>query len=308
MPLFVDKIQNFLINNLSAEQIRYTAERYTVDLNLQKYAGLSRGMTLTKKMAARSVIDYLTEEDRILDYISYVMGFNGLGAGSSGRIQLRDTGQFFTEMANMGWIHNKKHNRFEKDQSRVKTRDWGILRTGDPYRLSFLSVDIVGSSTFADYLDLHTLSDLYREYRKFSEDLIHRFGGRIWEWSGDGYTAAFFGEGEALNTFRAAMDILTRIVSFQFRFGKLSPRTPLHLRLGADYGEILFSRDNPVAGQTHPENAGRLQTEFCKPDHLMVSGSFHKTLPIDYQHYFSPTELNMNYEPVFLLKNMGPKG
>lgn len=301
VSLLVDKVKKFLVEQLSPEQIRYTSERFVSDFDLRNYAGLSRGLVLTKKNAANAITDYLKEEDRILDYVSHIIGMDGLGAGSSGRIHLKDLSPFLKDMVNLGWIYNQEYNRFEKNQARVKTRDWGILRNGMTYNLAFLNVDIVGSTTFSDHLELDILNDLYYEYRIFCENLIHRYSGRIWEWNGDGYMAVFYGKNECVNALRSGADLLKRVIYFQYRFARLLPETRIMLRMGADYGETKYNRDHPILGQIHPENSVRLQSDYCKPEQMVVSNVFFEKLPSDYQGLFSKSGEVLNDEPVFKL-------
>ena len=299
MPFFQNKISRFLISNLNSEQLRYTIESFVKDFDLYKFSGISRSLSITKKDAVSSIMLYLDDEGRILDYVSSIVALDGHGAGSSGRIKIRNFDLFLNDISTLGWFYNNEHHVFEKDQSRIKTRDFGILRHGQVYPISFMNIDLAGSSKFANHLDTKVLTDLYENYRLFCEQIVHNHNGRIWEWNGDGFTGAFFGKNDSLNAFLAAQDFLIRIYYFQFQYKHLSPKTKLEIRIGADRGMVEFNKDKPALGQANVKKAEKLQSDFCESGQLTVSRVFLDQLPVDFHVLFQKSPTLIEFDTIF---------
>lgn len=303
MATLKDEISKFLVGSMQAEQIRHTAERFLNGFDVRRFAGVSRSIALTKRNMAEATLDYLGRDEAMLDFVSQIIRLDGLGAGSTGRLNIRNQDQFKHKMKSFGWIFNPHTMLFEKDQSRVKTRDWGVLRKDKSYYLSFVDIDMAKSSELAENLDVRTLSDLFHSFRLFSEELVHRFDGRIWEWNGDGFVAAFRGTESSSTAFQFALSYLRRLVLFQYRFGRLESGQMVQVRIGADYGDTVFNPDNPTENQPHVQKAENLQRNFTSPGGVSTSSRFYQSLPPEAQDLFIKTGKEIEFEATYTLKD-----
>ena len=300
-----EEISKFLVSNMQAEQIRHTAEKYLSGFNVRRFAGVSQAISLTKISMAEAVLDYINRDEGMLDYVAHLMRLDGRGAGSAGMLHLRNLDAFLQKIRNFGWNYNQHFGRFEKDQSRVKTRDWGILRHNRYYHIAFVDLDLVKSSELSRHLDVRTLSDLFSDYRAFAEEVVHLFDGRVWEWSGDGFLVAFQGQNSTERAFRFALSFLRRLVLFQYRFGRLVSGQELRVRIGADFGESLFDIDHPGENEHHALMARKLQEEISLEGSLSVTGHFYQTLSPEYQAFFREGDVVIDHESVFSLREGG---
>jgi class 3 adenylate cyclase len=103
-------------------------------------------------------------------------------------------------------------------------------------QMTFLSLDIVGSTRLKEGADPLAVEFTFTEYHRYVEEFVKRNGGRVHSTAGDGVTVAF--ESPA-NAFQAARRILAGMPEFNMHRNRL--RVPVQLRAGIHHGEVLRS-------------------------------------------------------------------
>lgn len=107
------------------------------------------------------------------------------------------------------------------------------LRSGEQ-TISFLSVDIVGSTKMKQVADPLSVEFTFTEYHKFVEMIARRYGGRVHSTAGDGITLAFDSPSQA---FGAARTIQTGIIELNTFRNKIG--VPIVLRAGIHSGKVV---------------------------------------------------------------------
>ncbi len=100
--------------------------------------------------------------------------------------------------------------------------------------VTFLSVDIVGSTRLKAESDPLSIEFTFNEYHKFVESIAYRHGGRVHSTAGDGVTVAFDEPQHAYAAGRSLMAGLFEFNAFRNRIGK-----PIELRGGLHTGSVL---------------------------------------------------------------------
>lgn len=107
------------------------------------------------------------------------------------------------------------------------------LRSDEKF-VTFLSVDIVGSTRMKSESDPISIEFTFNEYHKFVESVAFRHGGRVHSTAGDGVTVAFEDPKQAYAGARALLAGLFEFNAFRNRIGK-----PIELRAGLHTGSVL---------------------------------------------------------------------
>src|SRR5262249_37432708 len=107
------------------------------------------------------------------------------------------------------------------------------LRSGEQ-TISFLSVDIVGSTRMKQIADPLSVEFTFTEYHKFVEMIARRYGGRVHSTAGDGMTLAFDSPSQA---FGAARTIQTGVIELNTFRNKIG--VPIVLRCGVHTGTVM---------------------------------------------------------------------
>lgn len=107
------------------------------------------------------------------------------------------------------------------------------LRSGEQ-SITFLSVDIAGSTKLKQMSDPLSVEFTFNEYHRFIEMVTHRYGGRVHSTAGDGVTCAFDTPHQA---FGAGRTIQTGILEVNMLRNKIG--SPLTLRVGIHSGKVM---------------------------------------------------------------------
>lgn len=107
------------------------------------------------------------------------------------------------------------------------------LRSGEQ-SLTFLSLDVVGSTKMKEQADPLSVEFTFTEYHKFVEVAVRRYGGRVHSTAGDGITCAFEHPQQA---FAAARNIQAGIIELNTFRNKIG--TPIVLRAGIHSGTVM---------------------------------------------------------------------
>lgn len=107
------------------------------------------------------------------------------------------------------------------------------LRSGEQ-TMSFLSLDIVGSTRIKELADPLAVEFTFTEYHRFVETVVGRHGGRVHSTAGDGVTCAFDHPQQA---FAAARNIQSGLIELNLHRNRVG--VPIKLRAGIHHGSVI---------------------------------------------------------------------
>lgn len=149
------------------------------------------------------------------------------------------------------------------------------LRSGEQ-RITFLSLDIVGSTKMKTLSDPLSVEFTFTEYHQFVDRIARKWGGSVHSTAGDGVTCAFEDPHAA---FLAAKNVQTGIIELNTFRNKIG--VPIVLRAGVHSGTVL----TPQAGDIKSVNfasvidiAAHLQ-KACPPGGIAVSEDASMLMP-----------------------------
>lgn len=106
------------------------------------------------------------------------------------------------------------------------------LKSGEQ-AMSFLSLDVVGSTKMKQVADPLNVEYTFTEYHKWVDWVVQRYGGKVHSTAGDGITCAFH---HPNNAYAAARYLQTGIVELNTFRNKIG--MPIVLRAGIHYGVV----------------------------------------------------------------------
>jgi class 3 adenylate cyclase len=114
------------------------------------------------------------------------------------------------------------------------------LKSGEQ-TVTFLSVDIVGSTRMKELADALSIEYTFNEYHQFVDRVARKYGGSIHSTAGDGMTCAF---DTALQAFGAAKNIQAGLIELN-TFGNQTG-IPIALRIGIHSGTVLTPKPGDI--------------------------------------------------------------
>lgn len=107
------------------------------------------------------------------------------------------------------------------------------LKSGEQ-SMTFLSIDIVGSTRMKAEADPLAVEFTFNEYHRFVEMVVRKYGGRVHSTAGDGVTCAFDHPQQAFSAARNLQAGLIELNTFRNRIG-----VPIRLRCGVHTGTVM---------------------------------------------------------------------
>lgn len=136
-----------------------------------------------------------------------------------------------------GWFRKKLGLRdpaVERQQLLHQLLELQDKLKSDERFVTFLSIDIVGSTRLKAESDPLSIEFTFNEYHRYVEAMANRHGGRVHSTAGDGVTVVFEEPQNAYSAARALMAGLFEFNAFRNKIGK-----PIELRGGLHTGSVL---------------------------------------------------------------------
>lgn len=162
-------------------------------------------------------------------------------------------------------IKDPQENRQELLKQLVELQD--RLTEGEEF-VTFLSLDVVGSTKMKSGADPLAVEFTFNEYHGFVDQITRKHGGRVHSTAGDGITCAFDHPQKA---FQAAKNIQTGLVELNTLRNKLS--TPMVLRAGIQTGHVVAPNAGDITSVNFAgviDSAAHLQ-KYCPPGGIAIS-------------------------------------
>jgi class 3 adenylate cyclase len=146
--------------------------------------------------------------------------------------------------------------------------------TAERRQVTVMFSDLVGSTALSGCMDPEDLREVISAYQKCVAEIVHRFGGFVAKYMGDG-VLVYFGypqahEDDAERAVRAGLELIQAV-------GGLKSHAPLQTRVGIASGLVVVgeligsgeAQERGIVGET-PNVAARLQA-LAEPDAIVVA-------------------------------------
>ena len=153
--------------------------------------------------------------------------------------------------------------------------------TAERRQVTVMFSDLVGSTALSARMDPEDLREVISAYQKCVAEIVHRFGGFVAKYMGDG-VLVYFGypqahEDDAERAVRAGLELVAAV-------GDLKTRAPLQARVGIATGLVIVgdligsgaSQEQSIVGET-PNLAARLQS-MAEPNRVVIAEGTRKLL------------------------------
>jgi len=149
------------------------------------------------------------------------------------------------------------------------------LREGEQ-SVTFLSVDIVGSTSMKAGADPLNVEFTFNEYYNFVGRIVARFGGRVHSTAGDGMTCAFDHPQQAFLAARNIQSSVIELNTFRNKLGR-----PIVLRCGIHTGTVVAPKAGDITSVNfaHVIDVAAHVQKDCPPGGVAVSDAASCQLP-----------------------------
>jgi len=289
MKLIRKALADLLVQSLNTQQMNHVGREIDSDFSIYEYSGFGEKIVIPRKVAADCVLSYFNSEERLLEYVAYMLARRGHGM-SGGVIQLKGEDRLLKLLGDMGWIYDPQNARFYKDQRQEQSAGWGFMRQGMEYYFSFASLDVVSSSELVRTNVKTDVQATMGRMRDYINKHVEFWDGRVWYWYGDGGIAVFHGEHSAPMSVLAMVSILNYLPVFNIVENELRAENDIKLRIGMHYGSCIYKKDVQTISSADLRLVGEVEKKRGTPNGMAVSQPLFKLLAEEIRRSFHEGE------------------
>ena len=280
-----------LVESFKVESMEKVASMLLRDYDLHKRTGYPGSISVPKRDAARQIIKDIEKAGRFPDLVIKLIDIHT--NGYMGRnYTIHYLKNILNDIQEQGLIFDPEYKIFMEDPAARRTRNWGALRQGEEYIITFLRLDIVGSSQLVRKYSPDIIDRTYSELRKIVQDAIDRRNGRIWNWEGDGGLVAFCFSKKNMQATLSAVNILHELFIFNQTVCELEK--PLRLRIAIHSGPYEYSSSEEDLNKSETvKKAVLIENKYTQPNTVTVSNMVSIALDKLLLQQFKPIDVDI---------------
>lgn len=243
--------------------------------DIHERTGYPRSVPIPNQEAAAQIIQDAADNDLFLPFVALLLEIDKNGfRGRRYRIpRLRD---ILLEVIELGYSYDEERGTFVENAVERQTKNWGVLRQNDLYRLAFLRLDVVSSSKLVRENSEERMAAAYRALREIVQRAVHARNGRLWSWEGDGGTAAFYTDDIHASAVHCALEVLHELLIYNAITNTISRK--LAVRMAVHSGRIQYRHDFDELQSDVIKRVMALECNHTASDSVTISETVYRSI------------------------------
>ena len=269
-----------LMNHVARSLIR--------NYDLHERTGFPDSMTIPARDAAAQLVDDFLSEGRFVELVQELARISSEGLAGR-RHRVRGLTPLIHEIEALGYRFNAETSTFSEDTHFHTTRNWGVLEEGQTYVFSLMRIDVVGNSRLVQKYPDETIQYTYSDLRMMFREVVEFRGGRVWNWEGDGATAAFYGA----DTQPAAALSAVALIHELFFYNALRRRIEENLlvRVAVHNGQLEYRSQFEEMKSPVLERLVEIESKYTKPQSAYMSETVFTGLVNEIAEWLEPVRI-----------------
>lgn len=279
---------NVIANNFDSEEIDTMGKKLEPKFNAHLISGLPFGLMIKPEDAARTLVNHFHSKGS-LDHILLMLIHMAVNEDTTilgRRKEIENFDSFLQKMTASGLKYNPVQGSIETVEPGERHDTWGVMKEGEVYHFSFLSIDIAGNSEIQLKYPRGEIETVYNNLYQLIQDTVSDYQGKIWNWAGDGGIAAFYMDDKVTDSVKCAMEIQLRMVQFNLDRSRNRFQEPIRLRIAAHDGLTVYKENKGTILSDAINYVAHLEKKGTGSDHLSISDSIYKNINPRLQRIF----------------------
>ena len=244
--------------------------------DLHDRTGFQRSIPIPSLDAARQIVEDIRKAGLFLDLVNLLIEIQDEGLMGR-RYSVPHLRELVRGIHELGFDYDHENRMFVEDPHVRMTRNWGVLREGQRYVITFLRLDVVGNSTLVRKHQRAHIEKVYTDLAGLVHASAVRRNGRLWSWEGDGGLAAFYFSNKNSVAALAAIEVVHEL----FLYNRLVRRIgeDLRVRMAVHAGPTDYTHNmEEIKKSDTIKRVIEIESRFAKPNTVAVSNTVYSTL------------------------------
>ena len=274
-----------LVESMSTDLMVVVAERVIPGYDIYERTGYQRSIPIPPLTVANQIIRDVGGSTATLRLLERLIAIDETGFMGR-RVPVRSLAVIVREAESLGYVYDRSTGVFLEGPRFAKTSAWSYLREGSTYELSFMQVDVAGSTPVVRSEPRVAVDGAWADLKCIVGSVVERRSGRLWQWEGDGGVAAFLFGGRNVQATLTGMEILLELFlwnTFRCRLG-----CPLRIRIAVHAGPCLYHESFPRIQSDTLRRLELIESRYTDADSVTLSAGVHSDLGPKLSRLFSP--------------------
>lgn len=278
-----------LAQSMDVQLMERLAARVISGYDLYERTGFPPNIPVPQASAAEQIAMDMAREGYVRRFTEVLIEVSNTGVmGRS--VSVRQLPQIIKEIESLGYEFKEQYGIFVEAGRSGRTKGWGIMRPEAVYELSFLRMDIAGNSDLVKRHSKPLVRQVYDEVRQIFTGLVEKREGRLWQWEGDGGTAAFYFGAKNVQATLAGMEVLQEM--FMYNLMRCPFDCPVQVRLAVHTGPCQYLEDFKEIRSDTLRRLQLIESQFAEADSLVVSPGVYSDMGNKLDSFFAPVRVS----------------
>lgn len=237
--------------------------------DLHRRMRLRESISIPSANAAKQIVDDICQGQLFPAFVQLLIDTQY--KGFKGRIYpIAHLSTIIHEFQSHGYIFDQANGMFIENSRIMKSINWGVLRAGEDYELTFLRFDIAGNSRIVRANAAKKVQKAYQDFYTIVGNAVDRRNGRLWNLEGDGGLAAFAFSLKDTAAALSAVECLHEL--FLYNRTRCALSGPLAVRFALHSGRHVYSADMESLKKSDPvKEILDIEARFTRPGSCTAS-------------------------------------
>jgi len=280
-----------LAESMDVRSMIHLARRLIRNYDIYERSGFSQNISIPNKDVASLIVRDMKRDELLLDFIILLIQCQETGLGGR-KYKVPHLREIINEIHKAGLIYDGEVKMFFENPRVRRTKNWGVLREAEEYIFTFLSLDIVASSSLVSQNEGEIVRVTYEDLRGIVQRAIEWRNGRIWNWAGDGGLIAFYFSNKNSNAVLSTMEIIHELYLYNLVSCRLNK--PLRVRMAIHSGPCIYRHDYGEIKSDTLKKLYEIETKYALPNHVTLSDSVYHMLNETIATQLTPSKYGAN--------------
>lgn len=287
-PSLANLLAETLAASMLADQMQLMGEILDSKINIRCMSKKAANVTIAPRVAAQCMIAYFSSKNKLEDLIKLLAEMDEEILNGKA-ISIKGMEYFLQKLTETGFY-------FDFDKRKImpvgkagisEKKNWGSLKDGRNYKVTVMSIDIVGSSEMVKTHGREVMEKFYAFYWGCLKERLSLYNGRIWSWAGDGGIIAFAFKKHEENAIQFALEIQRVMPLINAHPRNLLKEEDVSIRLGIHTGKVGFKNDTGKIISDAINLAAHIEKKTAKPGCVAMSDEVYQNINPTLQRYFA---------------------
>jgi hypothetical protein len=275
-----------LCESMTVQTMVKLARECIPDYNLHKQTGFPASISIPTADAAKQIVEDICRYKLFPQFVQLLIRAQNIGFKGR-KYPIAYLSYIIHGIQTHGYVFDSEKNMFIEDPRRHKSSNWGVLREGVEYNMTFLRFDISGNSRLVRSYPEKKIKKAYQDLFSIITAAVEKRNGRVWNLQGDGGLLAFCFFKKDLSAVLAAVESLHEL--FLYNKNGCPLQEGLKVRFAVHAGVYIYNTNMEALKKNETiKELIEMENKFTTPNSITISNKVFISLDKRIADLFEP--------------------